>query len=254
MAGILQWIVVAGSAVLSVRLLATGLHRRYRAFFYYLVFASLREGFLSAVNQSTKLYLHVWVLTEPLDWLFFVLVVLELYALVLQDYKGLSTVGRWALIVAVAVALGASAIGVLAPSHYTAQGPLMTYYYVAERAVYLSLAVFLLTILGFLMQYPITLSRNITVHGVVFPIYFLSNMVIYLLLSTRGYALVLIEAVTIAQHAINIAALGVWLAMLTPAGELRQLRLRPSWMPGREEDLVNQLNHLNAALLRATRK
>jgi hypothetical protein len=41
---------------------------------------------------------------------------------------------------------------------------------------------------------------------------------------------------------------------LTPAGEIRKVRLRPQWMPGKEEELVSQLNHLNAALLRVARK
>ena len=62
----------------------------------------------------------------------------------------------------------------------------MRYYYVAERAVYFSLVVFLLSILGFLMQYPITLSRNIIVHSMVFSVYFLGNTVLYLLLSMLG--------------------------------------------------------------------
>jgi hypothetical protein len=55
-------------------------------------------------------------------------------------------------------------------------------------------------------------------------------------------------------YIITLGALGAWLAMLNPAGELRQLRVRPQWMPGRDEQLVNQLKHLNAALLRATNK
>jgi uncharacterized membrane protein YcgQ (UPF0703/DUF1980 family) len=176
-------------------------------------------------------------------------VVIEIYGLVLQDYKGLSTAGRWALIVAVAVALLASGISLTAPSHY-AQSHLMTYYYVAERAVYFSLLVFLVSILGLLMQYPITLSRNIIVHSMVFSVYFVGNTVLYLLLSMRGAAS--IAVVTYALPAITLAAVGAWLVLLNPAGEVRKLSLRPQWMPGREEELVNQLNNLNAALLRAT--
>jgi uncharacterized membrane protein YcgQ (UPF0703/DUF1980 family) len=128
----------------------------------------------------------------------------------------------------------------------------MRYYYVAERAVYFSLVVFLLSILGLLMQYPITLSRNIVVHSMVFSVYFLCNTVLYLLLSMRGYAVIfqIVDALSV----ITLGAVGAWLVMLNPAGELRKLTLRPQWMPGREEELVSQLNHLNAALLRATRR
>ncbi|MGC9949859.1 MAG: hypothetical protein ABSF64_26110 [Bryobacteraceae bacterium] len=192
------------------------------------------------------------MLTEPFEWLFYVLVVLEIYALVLEDYRGLSTAGRWALIAAVAVALLASGISLMAPSQLTTQGHLMRYYYVAERAVNFSLVVFLLSILGFLMQYPITLSRNIIVHSMVFSVYFLGNTAIYLLLSMRGKDS--LDVVAYALSAITLAAVGAWLVLMNPAGELRKLRLRPHWMPGKEEELVSQLNHLNAALLRVTRK
>lgn len=243
-------LIVAGMAILSIRLYATGLHRRYRVFFFYVVFATLHLGGLACLSQGSDAYQKIWVLTEPLEWLFCALVVLEIYALVLQDYRGLATAGRWALITAVLVALLASGLSLLAPSRHTPQGLLMTYYYVAERAVYFSLVVFLLTILGILMQYPIRLSRNIIVHSMVFCVYFLGSSVFYLFLSMRGLGS--IEAVTQALSAITLAAVCAWLALLNRAGELRQLSLRPHWMPGKEEELVSQLNHLNAALLRAT--
>jgi hypothetical protein len=150
------------------------------------------------------------------------------------------------------VALLASGISLMAPSQLTTQGHLMRYYYVAERAVNFSLVVFLLSILGFLMQYPITLSRNIIVHSMVFSVYFLGNTAIYLLLSMRGKDS--LDVVAYALSAITLAAVGAWLVLMNPAGELRKLRLRPHWMPGKEEELVSQLNHLNAALLRVTRK
>jgi hypothetical protein len=250
MASVLDLLILAGTAILSVRLFAADLHRRYRVFFSYLIFETLRAVVSIILGQASGAYQKFWVLTEPVEWLFYVLVVLEVFALVLQDYRGLATVGRWALITAVLVALLASGISLLAPSQLTIQGHLMHYYYVAERAVYFSLVVFLLSILGFLMQYPITLSRNIVVHSMVFSVYFLGYTVFYLLLSMRGRET--IPAITYALDAVTLAALGAWLVLLNPAGEVRKLRLRPQWMPGKEEELVSQLNHLNAVLLRAT--
>jgi hypothetical protein len=86
----------------------------------------------------------------------------------------------------------------------------------------------------------------------VFSVYFLGETAIYLLLSMRGFAVH--SLVSNALSAITLAAVGAWLVMLNRAGEVRQLTLRPQWMPGREEELVSQLNHLNVALLRATRR
>jgi hypothetical protein len=68
----------------------------------------------------------------------------------------------------------------------------------------------------------------------------------------RGYGS--LPLVTYAISTITLAAVGAWLVLLNRAGETRKVSLRPHWMPGKEEELVSQLNHLNAALLRATRK
>ncbi|MGA2135701.1 MAG: hypothetical protein ABSH50_25700 [Bryobacteraceae bacterium] len=254
MAGILNLVVVAGIIMLSVRLTLSGLHRRYRAFFIYLIFAALQEGVLGSINPAGKPYYYIWAYTEPVAWVLYVWVVLELYGLVLEDYQGLATVGRWALIAGIVLALAASGLSLIIPSQHTPQGHLMTYYYVTERAVYFSLVVFLVSILGFLLQYPIVLSRNIIVHSMVFSVYFVSTTIIYTVLSTSGLEKERLEIVGDVMNGINIAALGVWLVMLNKAGESLKQRLRPAWMPGREEDLVHQLNQLNTALLRATRK
>lgn len=252
MARIFDWLPVAGTAILSVRLFTNGLWRQYRVFFFYLIFATIYAGVLASLDRRGHAYQYIWVFTEPLEWLFYVMVVLEVYALVLQDYHGLATVGRWAVIAAVLVALLASGFSLMAPSQSVQRSHVMQYYYVAERAVYFSLVVFLLTIIGILMQYPIFLNRNILVHVMVFSVYFLGNSVVYLMLSTHGKALM--PVVGYAIFGVTLAAVGAWLVLLNPAGEVRKLQLRPQWMPGHEEELVSQLNQLNIALLRATRK
>lgn len=251
MARIFDLLILAGTALLSVRLFASGLHRRYRVFFYYLIFATLQAGVAASLKPAGRAYQKFFVLSQPVEFLLYVLVVLEIYALVLQDYRGLSTVGRWTLIAAVLVSVLASVISLTAPSRFS-QSLVMTYEYQAARAAYFSLVVFLLSILGFLAQYPITLSRNIIVHSMVFSVYFLGNTVLYLLLSMRGFAV--LPQVSEALSAVTLAAIGAWLVLLNPAGELRKLRVRPQWMPGQEDVLVGQLNQLNAALLRATRR
>ncbi|HLY16605.1 MAG TPA: hypothetical protein VKR61_05245 [Bryobacteraceae bacterium] len=252
MVPVLGLLMVAGTAALSVRLYVEGLYRRYRAFFVYLIIATLRSGIFATLNPTGKLYYRVWIWTEPIEWFLFVLVVLEVYSLVLEDYKGLATVGRWSMIAAVVVALLASGLSLLAPSNITTQGLVLRYYYVAERAVYFSLLVFLLTILGVLMQYPISLSRNIIVHSIVFSVYFLALSLNYLVLSMFGEKV--LDLVRFAVEAAALGAIGVWLLMLKEAGEQRKQKLRPAWMPGQEEALISQFNNLNAALLRVTRK
>lgn len=251
MAGVINFSIVVGAVLLSGRLYLSGLHRRYRAFFLFLIFFTLQSVVYALLGPRSGAYQKVWVLSEPIEWFLYVWMVWELYALVLHDYRGLYAVGRWSLIVAVSAGFLASGFTLIIPSHFTRQGHLMTYYYVAERAVYFSLAVFLVTILFLLTRYPITLNRNAIVHSVVFTVYFLSNTIVFLLISTRGQ-----QALQIANYAIqavNVGALATWLALLNPAGEQRPQRLRPAWMPGQEDKLVSQLNTLNLALSRVAR-
>jgi hypothetical protein len=61
-----------------------------------------------------------------------------------------------------------------------------------------------------------------------------------------------LDLVSDVGSAMSLLAVFAWLALLNPAGEARKQQLRPQWMPGREEELVHQLNYLNTALLRVT--
>ncbi len=115
---IIYWLVVAGTALLGVRLYTSGLRQKYRAIFYYLIFPTLQSTVMVFLHNGPhdKSYTYAYIGTEPIGWIFYALVVLELYSLVLADYQGLYTVGRWALIIAVAMAVLASAASLLAPS------------------------------------------------------------------------------------------------------------------------------------------
>jgi hypothetical protein len=252
MASVVNVLIAAATVLLAARLYLLSLHRPYRAFFFFLIFSALQSVTLAVLNRTTSTYQMTCLLTEPIGWIFCAWVVLELYSLVLQDYHGLYTVGRWSLIVSISAALLASGFSLIVPSHYTRQGYLMAYYYVAERAVYFSLAVLLLTILALLTRYPIVLKRNAILHSVIVSAYFIGNTAIFLMLSTRGIAV--IPAAAYAIQAVNLVALGTWLVIFNAAGEQHQQRLRPAWLPGREAELVTQLNSLNVAMLRAARK
>jgi len=255
MAGlVLGLMVVAGTGSLSVRLYVTGLHRRYPTFFYYLIFETLLSSVQLVVDPRSGLYQKIWILTEPIGWVFYILLLLELYSLVLEDHRGIQTMGRWALYAALSIALLASLLGMVPRSGPMPKSHLLPYYFVAERAIYFSLVVFLLSILFFMMRFPITLNRNTVVHYVVYSVYFLSNTVIFLVLSMVGKGVT--RQINYMISVVTIGSLGAWLLLLNPAGEKHKLKLRPAWMgtPDREAELIGQLNSLNTALLRATRK
>src|SRR5438046_318870 len=104
----------------AIRLYCQSLHRWYRILFIFLCFHVLRSFTLLAIGwwwpktgRPHNAYAWTWVRTEPLIWLFYILIVLELYSRVLQNYRGLQTVGRWVFFIALSLAILISGVSVL---------------------------------------------------------------------------------------------------------------------------------------------
>ena len=203
------------------------------------------------MDVSSGLYQRVWVLTEPIEVVFYVLMVVELYKLVLEKYKGLYSLGRWALYLSLAISVGISAITLLPrikPS--TAQRSKIMFYVLAtERGIHTALAIFIILILGFLSFFPVKLSRNVRVHALVFSIFFLSST--FMLLMRTLFGLRLADEVNAVLMGITAASVVAWLTLLRPAGEDSRRAPAPVG-PEYESRLLAHLDSLNAALLRTS--
>src|ERR1700694_1933243 len=88
---------VAVAALAAAKVFRTGLYHRYRILFGYFIFYTLNGVWPLFVNVKSNLYLRIWLITEPVSFLFYILVVLELCRLVLEKHPGLYTLGRWAM-------------------------------------------------------------------------------------------------------------------------------------------------------------
>jgi hypothetical protein len=202
---------------------------------------------------ATNAYGWVWMLTEPILWVFWVLVVLELYSLVLQNYKGIASLGRWVLLTGLGVAVAISFLTLQADlSNAKEQVPIIRLFLVVDRGVASSLVIFLLVISCFLAWYPVPLSRNVVVHCIVYAGYFLSLTLVVLLRNLMGNAVT--QVVSILGSCVTLVCLVVWIGLLSREGESAKVRLRPRWAEEREEELVGHLAAINSTLLRAARK
>ena len=101
------------SAFVVWRLYSLGLQKTYRYFFAGMALAVLRTAILFPFGPRTEIYYHIWVATQPLLWLSYVLIVAELYSLALRHYRGIYSLGRWFFFGAVAIATIISALTVL---------------------------------------------------------------------------------------------------------------------------------------------
>jgi hypothetical protein len=242
----------------ALRLYCQSLHRRYRILFAFLCFHVIRSIVLLAFNTWWRPHPHnayawAWVVTEPLVWLFYILVVLELCSLVLQNYRGLQTVGRWLFLIAMTLAVLTSTLSVL-PTLHNPNEPvsLIFYFLLIDRAIMFSLVLFIFLILFFLSWYPIMLSRNLVIHAGVCTVFLISATMGFLVRNVQGTAV---------NHAVNIAHLvltsicwGGWMLLLTRKGEAAKMVVRREFTADDEKRLLDQLTAINSSLLRSTRK
>jgi hypothetical protein len=247
---LLQGALIAGGVFNVLRLYTTGLFRRYPVFFSYFVFKIPHNTCALFFKTSSNSYLHYWVLTEPIAMAFYVLMVVELYRLVLEKYKGLYTIGRWTMYISSVVAVAIAAISLIPRIRPQQASKVMGYMLAGERGIVLSLAIFLLLLLFFLALFPVRLSRNVRVHALIYTIFFLSNM--FALLVRTLFGLRLADEVNTAFSIVAVVAVFAWLAFLSSAGEQTP---GPTIHLGKEyEDRVmSGLNALNTTLLRVAR-
>ncbi|HLK49479.1 MAG TPA: hypothetical protein VKT49_15160 [Bryobacteraceae bacterium] len=251
----LELFILGACLLTNVRLVYNGLYKRYRALFAYLVFRFFYTGALlfAFPNTGSRAYLWFFTLTEPAIWLFYVLIVIELYSLVLEKHRGLYTLGRWVLYGGLTVSLLISGLALLPELSGGApqRSRLIPYYLAIERGVDFSLLIFLLLILLWLTQYPVPLSRNVLVHSLAYSILFLSNTAG--LLVRVMFGLNLARPVTTLFLAIGAICILMWLIFLTPKGEEVRVSL-PSFGPEQEKRILSQLEALNKTLLKVSRE
>ena len=247
----LKAVLLLGSLLMVLKLYRTGLYHHYPIFFAFFIFRIPNSIWPLFLDVSSNLYLHVWVLTEPFEFGFYVLMVVELYKLVLEKYKGLYTLGRWALYVSLAISVTISAISLMpriTPS-LPQQSKIIFYVLAAERGIQTGLALFIILILCFLSLFPVKLSRNVRVHALVFSIFFLSGT--FMLLMKTLFGMRLWQEVNTILLGISAASVVAWLTLLRKAGE-DSIRAPILFSQEHESRLLAHLDSLNAALLRVS--
>ena len=250
----LQVFSILGWALLAIKFFNTGLRRKYWVFFWFCcvqVADSLWPLFIT--NTSSQTFFRIWALTQPILWLFHILLVVELYRLILEGRPGIYSLGRWAMYAAVVIAVCISILSLL--PHFTPRTTQQSKYlglaFATDRGIDFALAVFLILILFFLSRFPIKLSRNVVVHAAVYTIYFfISAFAIFLrtLLGVRGNG-----STSLLYVGGSCLCLVAWFIFLSPRGEEVQTNFH-AISPEREKAALRQLESLNATLLKVSLK
>jgi hypothetical protein len=248
----LQAVALLGSALTAIKLYRSGLYKRYRIFFYYFLFRIPNGMWSLLLPANSKIYFYFWLCTEPLFWIFQVLVVRELIGLILRRHKGLYTLGRWAMYVGIGVSVVLSVLSLAI--RFTAATPsrnrAVAFIMGTDRGVTLCLALFLVFMVLFIRRCPISLGRNIILHTVLFTAFFLGNSLTDLFRSLFGIHLY--ATIDTGLMALSAACTFGWFIFLSPKGEEVEVNLMPV-SPEREERMLSHLDSLNATLLKVGR-
>jgi hypothetical protein len=258
-----QGVSILGSALTALKLFRTGLYRHYRFFFTYFVFripymaASLilanLTGLHGGAGIKSDLYFYLFICSEPFLLLAYILVVLELYRLVLDRYKGLYTLGRWAMYGAILISGSISVLTLLPKISPSTPEPSKKLFYElgAERGVDLALVIFILLIVWFLSKYPVPLSRNVVIHTAIYSVFYLSEALVLLWRTLLGYHVN--DTINAIAAAISSACAIAWWLMLSEKGEEVRAQV-PHVRADSEERILEQLDLINATLLKVSRK
>lgn len=237
--------------VLLWRLASEGLARLYIYLTVFLAAETVATVVLLPISPKSFLYAYIFFVFTGISWVLSYLIVLELYRLVLEDYPGISAVGRKA----VSWALG---LGVIASIAYAipdlraggGQFPLLRVFVILERSVVLGILVFLVLIQLFLLHYRLRLSPNRMVYATGYAIYFAVTMAQDVVVTSLGIKVV--YSYTLFMNAGASVLLLAGAALLSRKGEVR-VELEAVDSSADRVRLQQQLTDINRMLTRAAR-
>jgi len=238
---------------LAARLLALKLAQNYRFFLTYLFFDSSRAVVMWFFRLGSVTYRDLWLVTEPVIWALYVLVVLELCTVALKGYRGIQALGRWTIFGSLVFSVFLSLMTV-APTWGRSResASKLSRYLMVERGIDFALVLLVLVLLAFLTLFPIQLSKNVIIHCVLYSIFFISNTIGILIANLTGYQL----NSTVSDSLMGVADLCLigWLILMSREGEEKIMAFRPPIPAVDESRLIEQLANINATLLRASKR
>lgn len=239
---------IALTLILAVSLAAHGLHTVYRCFFVYLIVDAVGTSAGLILRANRKLYAEIYFASQGAKLLLAVFVVLEICRIALAGQPALARYGKNAVRYVLGVAAAIAAAGFWLDRQGDPSRPAVLRHFASlERTMDSWMLLFLLTIGIFMLWFPVPLKRNAFWYIGGFILYFFARSVglVWTNASPR-----LMARLDYAMIGTQILCLLVWIAVLRPAGEEITTVMGHRWNAGAAGRLQNQLNAINAALLR----
>ena len=240
--------VAAGVAV--GRLIQLKLAKRFPALLVWLCALALSHLTGALFPEGSDAYFWFYIFNVPVECVFAIIAVRELFALVFVDYPGIRSVGRWGMYLGILFATAGSLLMVSVFRPNSSDGSVhLLYLEISQRSIVFSLAVVIATILFFLSRYPLHLGKNTYVSSAFFSALFLSDAV-RLLIDSLSRQLYLPEVDQV-ESAFIVICLITWACMLH--AESRE-PVAVTFSNPQEDHLLEQLASLNQMLGRTVRR
>jgi hypothetical protein len=251
-----QFLVVFQAVVcvgLAARIWKADLIRTYPYFFCFLIVHVLQSAFPFVIPFMTNLYRNIFVASEVLALVFYVLMVQEVFGSVLRGLKGLATVSRRFIRGSVIAAILVSALLLFAgKAPVTVTGCLFLF----DQGIMSTLLLFVLLISCFLVYYPVSLKRNVFVYSIGYAFYFLAKTGTLFIRNTGPQQSGVQPGRLMSTFllAVSVSSLAFWFFGISRKGEQVRNVIGHRWNPDDEERLLRQLHTINEKILHPTGK
>ena len=236
-ARIAQDVNVALCIALIIRLLVLRLHRVYRIFSLFLLSELL--GSLAAFLNLLGLewlpdYRIIWIVADSVIWICTLWTVYALLDAVLTNLPGILGFSR-KLLNSAFISAGILAM-LTAPSEYTVSGaaafrdPIaraVGIVFVLDRVLSTVALIVLVSILGFLLWFPVEVSKNLIIFSTGFLVYFAAKTA--LLLTSSIWSHESLRLVSNLMMFISGACFAYWAVFISHQGETVPVRIGHSW-------------------------
>jgi hypothetical protein len=238
---------VATELIVVARLLFQGLGGVYPALLAGSCIFALRSSLLIlSLSDLVSRTREAWRITEPLVWIMWAWIVLELFSKWTRSYPGIGRFGRYLFGVLVTVALLVSMIGWTFEWRALVFAHDFRIYYILNRVLMATLAVFTLLVWLFFRNYPAAVAPNALRHTQITVTYLATNALSQLAFTLNG--LKVNAAVNLLIVVATFACFSAWAVFLTRKGEVR------STVPAMEPAEVARIEQVNRELLGLMKK
>jgi hypothetical protein len=249
---VLWYLNFVATLVLLFRLACCKLAGIYRFLFLYWFAQATATLVMLPVPLTSNSYAYLYFGAQTVNVILAICVVQELNRLALASHPALAAFGRNSVLVVAAIGAVLAAFGVILdskvlPGQYQAVHRFLT----LERTMDFMVLMFLLLISGFMVWFPVKVRRNIVVYITGFVVFHASRS--FGLLLTNLLPQADSKPLSIAMLAVSLACLLVWMIGLQREGEHVTTVTGHRWNPAAIGRLSEQLDAINAALVRFVR-